>query len=99
MPVTFTSGLVSVKGLGMKRWAVFWACLSVVPISFDTPQDTAPIDIHAQRPAAPAGSSERSGSPDDPADAPDLWPRSTRFDSLPSNRRWSVTGTRPSPHH
>lgn len=55
----------------MKRWAVFWACLSVVPISFDSPQDTAPIDIHAQRPVAPAGSSERAGSPDDLPDAAD----------------------------
>jgi hypothetical protein len=25
----------------MKRWAVFWACLSVVPISFDAYPDSA----------------------------------------------------------
>ncbi len=47
----------------MKRWAVFWACLSVVPISFDA--RPGPDQIAAQPTVPRAEPAEGSGAGND----------------------------------
>jgi hypothetical protein len=50
----------------MKRWAILWACLSIVPISFDAYPE--PDQTATQRTAPAAGAAGRAGVSDHQSD-------------------------------